>query len=110
MKKTTNEMPHNGSRLKRYLRDADKKSTVVSKQMGYSAPLLMRLFDTPSIRTHIWWQLGIILDRNLFAEFAEIFPVKYKSEREQQLEDELKDVKKELEIYRRILDKHLPAG
>ena len=106
MEKTMNEMPHNGSRLEKYIKKSGKMATVVSKQMGYSAPLLWRMFDTPSIRTHIWWKLGIILNRNIFAEFAEIFPVKYKSEREQQLEDELKEVKKELEIYRRILDKH----
>jgi hypothetical protein len=39
----------------------------------------------------------------IIAKFVEIFPVKYKSKREQQLEVE--DAKKELEIYRRILDK-----
>ena len=105
MVKTANEMPHNGYRLENYVRKSGKKSTALSQEMGYSPPLLMRLFNTPSLRTHIWWKLGLLIDRNIFAEFAEIYPVKYKSKREEQLEIELADVKKELEIYRRIHDK-----
>ena len=105
MEQTTNEMPHNGEQLERYIKESGKRATVLSKNMGYSSPLLMRLFNTPSIRTHVWWKLGLLINRNIFAEFAEIYPVKYKSKREQQLEAELEDVKKELEIYRRILDK-----
>ena len=105
MANITNEMPHNGVRLERYIINSGQKVTALSKKMGYSSPLLMRLYNTPSIRTHIWWKLGLLLERNLFAEFAEIFPVKYKSAREQQLEKELEDVKKELEIYRRINDR-----
>ena len=98
-------MPHNGSLLKKYITESGGRVTVLSKKMGYSSPLLMRLFNTLSIRTHIWWGLGLLINRNIFAELGEIYPVKYKSKREEQLEAELKDVKKELEIYRRILDK-----
>jgi len=105
MEQTSNNMPHNGGRLEKYIKESGKQPTVLSKKMGYSSPLLIRLFNTPSIRTHIWWELGLLINRNIFAEFAEIYPVKYKSKREQELETELEDVKKELEIYRRILDK-----
>ena len=116
MEQTINEMPHNGNKLENYIRESGKRPTVLSREMGYSSPLLMRFFNTPSIRTHIWWKLGLLIDRNIFAEFAEIYPVKYKSKREEQLETELADVKKELEaeladvkkeleIYKRIYDK-----
>ena len=102
---TTNEMPHNGNRLRKYIKESGKRITRLSKDMGYAFPALTRMCDTESVRTHIWWELGLRINRNIFAEFGEIFPVEYKSKREQKLEAELADVKKELEIYRRILDK-----
>ena len=105
MEKRSNKMPHNGSLLEKYVAQSGKRVTFLSKDMGYSAQMLMRLFDTPSIRTHVWWELGLLIDRNIFAELGERYPVKYKSKREEQLEAELEDVKRELEIYRRILDK-----
>ena len=112
METTTNEMPHNGNRLRKYIKESGKRITRLSKDMGYAFPALTRMCDTESVRTHIWWELGLRINRNIFAEFGEIFPVEYKSKREQkleaekkELEAELADVKKELEIYRRILDK-----
>ena len=105
MKTITNEMPHNGNQLKKYIKESGKKITLLSRDMGYAFPALTQMVSTQSIRTHIWWELGLLINRNIFAEFGEMFPVEYKSKREQQLEAELADVKKELEIYRRILDK-----
>ena len=105
MKTITNEMPHNGNQLKKYIKESGKKITLLSRDMGYAFPALTQMVSTQSIRTHIWWELGLLINRNIFAEFGEMFPVEYKSKREQQLEAELTDVKKELEIYRRILDK-----
>ena len=112
MKTITNEMPHNGNQLKKYIKESGKKITLLSRDMGYAFPALTQMVSTQSIRTHIWWELGLLINRNIFAEFGEMFPVEYKSKREQQLEaekkeleTELADVKKELEIYRRILDK-----
>ena len=102
---TTNEMPHNGYQLKKYIKETGNKATLLSRDMGYAFPRLTRMYNTVSIRTHIWWELGLLINRNIFAEFGEMFPVEYKSKRELQLEAELADVKKELEIYRRILEK-----
>ena len=107
METTTGEMPHNGNLLEQYVKTSGSKVTQLSREMGYSSPLLMRLYKTPSIRTHIWWKLGLLINRNIFADFADIFPIEHKSKRIEQLEAELADAKKELEIYRRIVGKTL---
>ena len=102
---TEQKMPHNGLLLKNYARYSGKSATELSSEMGYTRSLISRLFNTFSIRTHIWWNLGLVLNRNIFAELAEEFPVKHISRREKEIEAELSDMRKELEIYRRILDK-----
>jgi len=98
-------MPHNGTLLEGYVKSSRETGTAISRQMGYSHSLIARLYDTPSIRTHIFWKLGLILNRNLLAELAEQFPIQHKSKREQELEAELESVQKELEIYKRIMEK-----
>ena len=111
-----NEMPHNGDLLEKYVKKSGFKTAPLSRKMNYSESLLRRLWNTPSLRTHIWWKLGLAINHNIFADFAAIFPVKYKTAREHELEAELNevrknleaelyDVKKELEVYRRIFDK-----
>ena len=102
---TEQRMPHNGSLLKKHIYNSGNTATGISRKMGYTKSLVSRLFDTCSLRTHIWWELGLILNQNIFAEFAEQFPVKYISRREKEIEAELSDMRKELEVYKRILDK-----
>ena len=99
------KMPHNGGMLERIVKQSGKTSGKLSRQMGYSESLLRHLYDTPSIRTHIWWEVGIATGQNIFAQFAERFPIKHKSKREKELETELEKVKVELEIYRRIVER-----
>ena len=107
MKSTSKNMPHNGDLLKKYTKESGETKIILSRKMGYSDSMLSRLTETYSIRTHIWWELGLVINRNLFAEFAERFPVKYKSAREMEIETELEKVKTELEIYKRIVGKQI---
>ena len=99
------KMPHNGGMLERIVEQSGKSSGKLSQQMGYSESLLRHLYDTPSIRTHIWWELGAVTGQNLFVQFVERFPIKYQTKRELELEAELEKVKAELEIYRRIVER-----
>jgi hypothetical protein len=99
------KMPHNGGLLEKYVNESGKSRSEISLKMGYSRSLLSQLYDTPSIRMHIWWGLGLVINRNIFGELAERFPVEYKSKRERELEAELEDVQKELQIYKRIMDR-----
>ncbi len=103
----TNEekMPHNGSLLKKYISNSEQTITALAKKMDSSQSVISRQYNTSSLRTHVWWRLGIAINRNIFAELAEHFPIQHKTKREQELEAELKDVRKELEIYKKIMDK-----
>jgi len=105
MENKLKKMPHNGDLLEKYIDSSGISRSAISREMGYSRSLIQRLFNTPSIRTHIWWGLGIAINRNIFAELGELFPVKHKTKRELELEEELEMVKKELEVYRRIHDR-----
>lgn len=98
-------MPHNGFLLKKYINDSGQTITALAKEMDSSISVVLRQYKTYSLRTHVWWKLGLALNRNIFAELAEYFPIKYKTRREQELEVELEDIRKELEIYKRIIDK-----
>ena len=104
MNDNTKNMPNNGNLLKRYLNDSNAQTARLTRKMGYSSMTLYRLMETYSIKTHYWWELGLALNRNIFAELGERFPVDYKTKRERELEAELSDVKKEVEIYKSILN------
>ena len=128
MENTTTNMPHNGGLLEKFINESEQRVTTLSHKMGYTRAVLPRLYNTPSMRTHIWWQLGLAVNRNLLAELAERFPIRYQTKRELELEKELIEEKQisefklneakleldrvrlELEIYRRIVDKHLEGN
>ena len=100
-----NKMPHNGSLLKKYVNNSGKQVATFISQLGTKRCSLIDLYRTPSLRTHIWWEVGFVLNRNIFGEFAERYPIPYQTKREKELEIELADLKKELEIYKRIVEK-----
>ena len=100
-----NKMPHNGSLLEKYVRDSGLQVTAITKHLQSKRTTLNDFYLTPSLRMHLWWEMGLILNRNVFGDFAERFPIPYRTKRELELEEEVKNLRMELEIYKRIMDK-----
>ena len=116
MSDSRKKMPHNGNLLNKYIIESGKSAAMISREMGYSNSLVYHLLPTESLKMQVFWRLGLVMNRNVLAEIAEDFPVEHRSKRELKLESEierlkkefekeLNDVKKELEVYRRLFDK-----
>ena len=99
------KMPHNGSLLEKYVNESGLGTAAITKHMRSKRTTLKDLYFTPSLRMHIWWDVGVAINQNLFGDFAERFPIPYHTKRELELEEEVKNIRMELEIYKRIVEK-----
>jgi transcriptional regulator with XRE-family HTH domain len=94
-------MPHAGNLLYKIMLEKRVSQAALARGLNVSDTGVLRYLQQPSLHAAILWKEGKILNHNFFEELSALHPVK-KSNAEK--EQELADLKKELEIYKRIVE------
>lgn len=96
-------MPHAGRMLQRVMKQKMIGNTEMGRKLGIAASGLNQYFRQPTLHAALLWKLGEILEYNFFAELAKEFPLQTPTAKELELQQQLADLKKENEIYQKIL-------
>mgnify|MGYP003616581138 FL=1 len=109
---STNAYPHNGEVLKQYFTKHNVNRAELARQLGVSPTTVMRYFDSQSLQLGILWKTSQVLKHNFVAELGEQLMVDYATVREIELENQLAELKKQLEkmeielsVYKNIVGK-----
>ncbi len=112
MKQKTNNMPHNGSLLEKYIVEQHTIKAALARKMGVTQPSINVYFRRHTLQTGIWWRASLALQHNFIAELGEILPVDYETKTEAKLREELAQLQKEmselklkLSVYESIMKK-----
>lgn len=96
-------MPHMGNLLKQVMKQRMLTVTEMAGKMNLATSGINQYCKLPSLHAALLWKLGEVLDYNFFAVLARDFPVNNVSDKERELQQQLTDLKKENEIYQKIL-------
>jgi hypothetical protein len=100
---TGNLMPHNGNMLAQVMKLRMITVTELARKMDLATSGINQYCKQPSLHAGLLWKLGEILEYDFFAAISKAFPVRGLSEKEQELQQQVADLKKENEIYQKIL-------
>ena len=105
-----NTLPHMGSLIKQRILEKKLTFAEVCRRINVKQPVINGYFEQPSLQTKIIWKISIAIEHNLFADLIENLPISIQNANNttfqqtiQQQEEEIKDLKKEIAIYREIL-------
>ena len=96
-------IPHNGQLLAQVM---NKRMITVPKlahKMGIAPNGIRQYCKLPSLHAALLWKLGEILQFDFLAALSKEFPLQSPSEKELELQQQIADLKKENEIYQKIL-------
>ena len=100
---TGNAMPHIGNLLAQVM----KLRMITQKELAQKLdihPSGINLYvKQPSMHAALLWKIGEVLEYNFFTGLAGAFPVHKPTELELELQQKVADLKKENELYQKIL-------
>jgi len=96
-------IPHNGQLLALVMKQRMMTVPKLARKMNIASNGTRQYCKLPSLHAAPLWKLGEALDYNFFAVQAREFPVDNVSNKEHELQQQLTDVKKENELYQKIL-------
>lgn len=96
-------IPHNGQLLAQVMNKRMMTVAKLARKMGIASNGIRQYCKLPSLHAALLWKLGEILEYDFFAVLSKEFLMHSPSEREQDLQQQLTDLKKENEIYQKIL-------
>ena len=107
---STNAYPHNGEVFKKYFTENNVNRAKLARQLGVTPTTVMRYFDSQSLQLGILWKTSQVLKHNFVAELGEQLMVDYTTAHEIELENQLTELKKqvekmeiELSVYKNII-------
>ena len=96
-------MPHLGNLLAQVMKQRMITVTELARKMNLATSGINQYTKQPTLHAALLWKLGEVLNYNFFAVLARDFPLDNVSDRELELQQQLTDVKKENELYQKIL-------
>ena len=96
-------MPHTGKLLADVMKQRAVTKTELGRRMNLAVSGINQYTKQTSLHAALLWKLGEVLNYNFFAVLAREFPVNDVSDKERDLQQQLTDVKKENELYQKIL-------
>lgn len=90
-------MPHNGTLLRQYIDEKARSQSQVAEQMGITLSTLQSYYKRETMHTKALWNASLALEHNFLFDLGRRLPVSFVSEREQELQRELDELKKENE-------------
>lgn len=100
---TGSTMPHIGSMLVQVMKLRMITKTELARKMDIATSGINQYCKLPSMHAALLWKLGEILEYDFFAVLSKGFPMQSPSEKEKDLQQQLADLKKENDIYQKIL-------
>jgi len=100
---TGTPMPHTGNILKQVMKLRMITVTLLAHKMDLATSGINQYCKQPSLHAAILWKLGEILEYDFFAALSREFPLQAPSEKEKELQQQINDLKKENELYQKIL-------
>ncbi|MGK4566184.1 hypothetical protein [Flavobacterium sp. 3HN19-14] len=97
--------PHIGQIIGDYMKAHNILNATVARRIGIATNGIGYYLQQESLQLGIIWKVGVAVGHNFLAEIAEQHPYWLPSAKELKLESEIEDLKKELEIYKRIVGK-----
>ncbi len=96
-------LPHIGAKLKQLLKEKRLSNAWLCRQLNVNGTAANQYIRQQSMHAALMWKLGQVLDFDFFAWLSDEFPLHKTSLQEQELQQQLADLKKENEIYQKIL-------
>jgi hypothetical protein len=98
-------MPHAGNLLKKVLNEKRISNAALARAINIHPVGLGRYLKQPTLHAALLWKIGLVLNYNFFELLSNEFPVKEAgiSGKEAQLQQEINDLKKEVELYKKVL-------
>jgi len=100
---TGKPMPHAGRLLAQVMKQSLMTNTKVAQRLGIAPSGVNQYCKQPTLHAALLWKLGEILEYDFFAALSREFPLQAPSEKEKELQQQITDLKKENEIYQKIL-------
>lgn len=100
---TNSPMPHMGSLLKQVMKLRMITVTELARKMDLATSGINQYCKLPSLHAALLWKLGEILEYDFFAVLSAAFPLQSPTEKEKELQQQITDLKKENELYQKIL-------
>lgn len=104
------KMPHLGNMVKRKLKEKRVRTAEVARKMGVKQQSMSGYLQNESFQFRILWDIGMALEYNFFADLMAHLPKKVLDSAKSGFQEtilaqaeEIKDLKKEIEIYKGIL-------
>ncbi|MEP7236891.1 MAG: hypothetical protein ABI685_03460 [Ferruginibacter sp.] len=96
-------IPHNGQLLALVMQQRMMTVPKLARKMSIASNGIRQYCKLPSLHAALLWKLGEILEYDFFAALSKEFPLRGVSEKELELQQQLTDLKKENELYQKIL-------
>jgi len=96
-------LPHVGAKLKQLLKEKRLTNTWLCKQLNVNGTAANQYIRQQSMHAALMWKLGQVLDFDFFAWLSGEFPLQKISQQELDLQQQITDLKKENELYQKIL-------
>jgi hypothetical protein len=96
-------LPHVGAKLKQLLKEKRLSNAWLCRQLNVNGTAANQYIRQQSMHAALMWKLGQVLDFNFFAWLSTEFPMESSTPLEQDLQQQIVDLKKENEIYQKIL-------
>ena len=100
---TGKPMPHAGRLLAQAMKQRLMTNTKVAQRLGIAPSGVNQYCKQPTLHAALLWKVGEILEYDFFAALSKEFPVHTPSDKELELQQQITDLKKENEIYQKIL-------
>jgi hypothetical protein len=96
-------LPHVGAKLKQLLKEKRLSNAWLCRQLNVNGTAANQYIRQQSMHAALMWKLGQVLDFNFFAWLSAEFPMENSTPLEQDLQQQIVDLKKENELYKNLL-------
>ena len=102
---TTSGKPlsHVGGKLAQLLKEKRLSKAWLCRQLHVNSGAANQYIRQQSMHAALMWKLGQVLEFDFFAWLSKEFPLQTTSQQEQDLQQQITDLKKENELYKNLL-------
>lgn len=98
--------PHMGELLKKYMKEHNISQASLARKINISPNGILNYFEQESLQAGAFWKISTALNHNFLAEIAAQHPMGVPpTARELELEELVKVLQIEIEVYKRITSK-----
>lgn len=96
-------LPHVGGKLAQLLKEKRLSKAWLCRQLHVNSGAANQYIRQQSMHAALMWKIGQVLDFDFFAWLSKEFPMESSTPLEQDLQQQIVDLKKENELYKNLL-------